>query len=293
MYAAEAAPSRAEEPATARHYGTIVVVGGGCYGSYYVRQLRRAAVAGRIAWTRVLVVDRDPACRVAREATGGGEAAGAARGAPPKHNDVPPASHTHHQDTAPLPTVVCADWHDFFDGYLSAASGLPASATRDAIVPSPLMPHLMFDWILARSRARWPTRSITTGALARPPATPWERAAPDGTRYVSFATWMCPVNCIEPARCPHTRTTRDWSLPPALRAFVDQENAAGAPLAGPVLLHCTHRVYGVGMFDTRDVLSADAAVRNYAEANACRILVGTVSHCHGALNVMEVGPPRA
>src|SRR6476661_4504481 len=56
-------PARVER-ATQR-FGTIVVVGGGCYGSYYVRQLARAERAGALAWRAVAVVDRDPACRVA------------------------------------------------------------------------------------------------------------------------------------------------------------------------------------------------------------------------------------
>ena len=47
-------------------YGTIVVVGGGCYGSYYVRQLARAVAAGALACERVRVVDRDPGCQVGR-----------------------------------------------------------------------------------------------------------------------------------------------------------------------------------------------------------------------------------
>ena len=29
---------------------------------------------------------------------------------------------------------------------------------RDYVVPSPLMPHLMFEWLVARARARWPLR---------------------------------------------------------------------------------------------------------------------------------------
>ena len=45
-------------------FGTIVVVGGGCYGSYYVRQLGRAAHAGALAWDRAVVVDRDPGCMI-------------------------------------------------------------------------------------------------------------------------------------------------------------------------------------------------------------------------------------
>ncbi len=54
-------PARAPQ-----RYGTIVVVGGGCYGSYYVRQLERA-VERRAPSTieRIVVVDRDPGCAVA------------------------------------------------------------------------------------------------------------------------------------------------------------------------------------------------------------------------------------
>ena len=47
-----------------QRYGRIVVVGGGCYGTYYVRQLLRAERAGAITWDELVVVDRDPACAV-------------------------------------------------------------------------------------------------------------------------------------------------------------------------------------------------------------------------------------
>ena len=53
-------------------FGTIVVVGGGCYGSYYVRQLRRAANASAVRWNRVVVVDRDANCAVASDTKGNG-----------------------------------------------------------------------------------------------------------------------------------------------------------------------------------------------------------------------------
>src|SRR2546422_2466844 len=32
--------------------------------------------------------------------------------------------------------------------------------SHDYIVPSPLMPHLMFEWVLTRARERWPSRAI-------------------------------------------------------------------------------------------------------------------------------------
>ena len=40
-------------------YERIIIVGGGCYGGYYVRQLHRAARAGALVAESIVVVDRD------------------------------------------------------------------------------------------------------------------------------------------------------------------------------------------------------------------------------------------
>ncbi|HEY2377761.1 MAG TPA: hypothetical protein VGH98_17440 [Gemmatimonadaceae bacterium] len=249
-------------------FGTIVVVGGGCYGSYYVRQLRRAASAGAVTWTRVLVVDQNRDCALVAD--------GNARVGELSSDRV---------------DVVVDDWRAFFKGYLDDAAAHPDTTPDDAIVPSPLMPHLMFEWILGRARERWPGRDVVTAPLESAPDVPWQRATPAGPHYVSFAEWICPINCIEPATCPHTRAARTWSLPVAARAYVGGEQGRGRALAGPVIFHCTHRAYGVGMFDTREVLAGDNFVRSLAEKNAAEVLVGTMSHCHGAFERLVIGPP--
>ncbi|GAC1613626.1 MAG: hypothetical protein NVS4B3_28230 [Gemmatimonadaceae bacterium] len=78
-------------------------------------------------------------------------------------------------------------------------------------------------------------------------------------------------------------------MPPAMDQYADEARRSGTPLAGPAILHCTHRVYGVGMFDTTDVLAADALVHAAGTEGAARVLIGTVSHCHGALGVLAIG----
>jgi len=245
-----------------QRYGTIVIVGGGCYGSYYSRQLGRAARAGALAFERVLAVDRDPHCRVATERA----------------------------DLAlPELEIVTDEWTSFFDRYLDAAAENPDSGASDAIVPSPLMPHLMYEWLARRARNRWPARIVDSRPVDAPSGIPWQRRGADGTHYVSFAEWICPVNCIEPALCPATRGDRSWSMPPAVRAAAEEARQAGRNLAGPVIFHCQHRAYGVGMFDTRDVVAGDALVREVGEKGEVEVLVGTVSHCHGALSVLHIG----
>lgn len=251
--------SVADRPAVQRaplHFRRIVVMGGGCYGSWYSQQLTRAIARDALTAQEIVVVDRDPQCRVAVQA-----AAGAYAGAPVR--------------------VEVAAW----DAYIAEWLAIGAEAlAMDAMVPSPLMPHVCLDWLMARARARWPERSVLVEPLPVAPPMPWERAAPDGRHYVSFATWTCPVNCIEPARCPATRGPRDWSMPVAVQAFAD---GLAGPLDGACIFPCEHRTYGVGMIDAARIAAAEAMVTGPG-ALPRRLLVGTVSHCHGALGVLTI-----
>lgn len=238
----------------------IAIVGGGCYGTFYAGQLLRARRQGRVAYRRLLVVDRDPDCRFARDL-----------------------------GTGPDRELAVSDWDPFFDRWLGSPPAGAAGA-GDAIVPSPLMPHLMFDWLLRRARARWPGRTVEQRPLDLGPGTPYDAPAPDGTRYVSFADWICPVHCIEPAICPVIRGPRTWEMSEAAAALVGRL-AARRPTAGPVVLVCRHRVFGVGMFDVSAVLTGDAAVTAAGESGSeIGVVVGTVSACHGALSLLHLGP---
>ena len=241
-------------------FGRVVIIGGGCYGSWYAQQLQRAVAAGTLHAREIVVVDRNPGCKVAQQIAEGAYPSLALR----------------------LETTT---WDEYLLTWLG--QGVEALA-HDAMVPSPLMPHLCLDWLMARARSRWPGRQLTVEPLPAAPPMPWERAAPDGRHHVSFATWMCPVNCIEPERCPETRDTRWWSMPPALESYVSGQNT----LDGSFIFHCTHRRYGVGMIDAHAIAAADDALAAVDDAPR-RFLVGTVSHCHGALGVLAVAAKPA
>lgn len=239
----------------------IAVIGGGCYGRWYTQQLSRAFEKGALQAEQVTVIDRDAACQVAQALRE--QAFGA----------LPVRLHT-------------AEWSDWLAGWLDDVK--PADRQRDALVPSPLMPHLLLDWLVARATQRWPDRTVLVEPLREPPLMPWQRAAPDGRHYVSFAEWMCPVNCIEPSRCPATRGARSWSMPPAVQEYVAREREGGHELGGPIIFHCLHRTWGVGMIDADAIAAADETVARAGNAGEARVLVGTVSHCHGALGVLHI-----
>src|SRR5260370_38487578 len=114
----------------------VIGVGGGCYGRFYVAQLAKAKQGDKARFRRVVVVDRDSACR-ARVELG----------------------------DAPDRAYVVRDWTTYFGEFLGAAPPTAAGEPQDYIVPSPLMPHLMFEGVRARARERWPGRPGDTGAV--------------------------------------------------------------------------------------------------------------------------------
>jgi hypothetical protein len=53
---------------------------------------------------------------------------------------------------------------------------------------------------------------------------------------------------------------------------------------------CRHQVFGVGMFSAESVRAGDRLVADAgASGGPAEIVVGTISSCHGALNVLQLG----
>ena len=242
----------------------VIVIGGGCYGTFYAGQLAKAKAKGKARFRRVVVVDRAATCRARGEL---GE--------------------------APDRAFAVEEWGAFFDRFLAGVHTPPPGEPEDYIVPSPLMPHLMFEWVLRRARGRWPGRSVEIAPVPGEPGTPYDRTALDHTRYVSFADWLCPTHCVEPAICPAIGAPRTWEMGGAITALAGRLRALGRPVFGPALFVCRHHVFGVGTFAVAAVLEGDRIVaRAGAGAEPAEVLVGTISSCHGALNLLRIGAAR-
>jgi hypothetical protein len=236
----------------------VAIIGGGCYGSFYAGQLVTACRRAGLSVRRILVVDQDPGCAAAGLA--GSE-------------------------------LVVSDWAGFLGDFLEAEPPGPGQPD-DAVVPSPLMPHLMAQWLADTAARRWPDRPVELVSPERPLRTPYDTLGPDGTRYVSFADWICPTHCIEPLVCPMIRAPRTWEMSEALGAY-----AAGLalerPTAGPALFTTRHHAYGVGMFGAGEIRASRGAVLAAGASHpSVDVVVGTISACHGAISLLRIGPPR-
>lgn len=145
-----------------------------------MRQLLRAAAAGRLAVEGIVVVDRDRACPAARAFAD------------------------------PRVTFHAGEWGAFLDDALDA---LPADAQ---LVPYHWAPHLLVEWLRRQAEKRGAV--VGGGPPLAPRGLPYEGATSTGDRALSYAAWLCPAMCIEPELCPHTRGPRSWSLASDLAA---------------------------------------------------------------------------
>lgn len=228
---------------------TFVVIGGGIDGATHVRQLLRASAAGRLSTDRICVVDRDPSC---------------------------PAS----RFTDPRIRIEAALWSEWLDEHLDLLG--PA----DHLVPYHWAPHLLVEW-LSRQAARAGATVQRDGSVP-PHGVPYERPTVAGDTALSYATWLCPPLCIEPALCPHTRGPRDWSLAGDLEPDLEDGSLER------IVFRCLHLVYGVGTVPVAAISAARDRLFAGLRRGPKRYLVATSSHCHALATTLQVVPlPRA
>lgn len=231
----------------------FIIFGGGCYGSFYARQLVRAGQAGQPV-SEIVVVD---------------------------HNESPPARTA---VSSPLLRCVRQDWDEFCDDYF----GILSVDSPDQIVPPPFTPHLPLRWLLRQLPRDRPDLIWSLEPLRRMPGTPFQHQSEHGPLTVSHADWVCPVHCVEPQTCPVTRGPRYWDVAQTLETWSDALEGAGQKIAQIHLFQCLHYSHGVGTYGAALVARARYELsRANAITGPVRFLVGTVSHCHGAINLIR------
>jgi hypothetical protein len=219
----------------------LVVIGGGEFGTYHARQLAKAVRAGTVNGP-IAIVDRDEGCRAFAEL-----------------------------GRSPFVRPVRAEWDAYLRRWLREAS------PDDHLVPAPLAPHLVWEWLAAELDAV--PAPIPSGW-----GLPYELAPAGGSvAYLSAAAWRCPATCIEPEHCPALHAPRDWDL------AAEIESRARAHGYRPAVFRCLHLAAGIASIPARALLDTRAGLR--ADPPSTPILVATSSHCHAAIGALRIPPP--
>ena len=210
-----------------------------------MKRLFRAEAAGKITFGRIVVIDRDPGCAVASLVN-------------------------------ERVRLEVSSWNDWL------AENLSRSGMADHLVPYHWAPHVLLDWLTADLSRHGLTLRRTPGMGEPPARPPVLRETKAGDLAMSYAEWLCPPACIEPALCPHTRGPKSWSLAGEL---------ARAPRS--FVFPCLHLAYGVGtiplsaIFGVRDRLVD--ALRRGDVGPETPAWIASASHCHGLAARVTLG----
>ena len=248
----------------------FLVIGGGWYGAFYVRQLLRLLRGtSRVGLGRLHVVDHDTDCLVKREFKELIEA--------PNSPIV-----FHHRD-----------WKKFLAEYfeellLRADRG---EEIQDQYAPPCLAPHILLELFLEKAQKDIPHLTLKSLPLDSSFQTPVDMALPGGARALSFATWICPYSCIEPPTCPHTRGPKSWDMKTTLERMKEKKEGV---FAGPVpvdslhVFQCLHYAMGVGTIPMRSVVEEYLHFQEVMCVPGTHLsVVATVSSCHGLVGLVE------
>ena len=232
----------------------IIVIGGGCYGTFQTRRLLKAIEAGRIDRdSRIVIVDR---------------------------NESPPAMAEFVNDRRIV--FAKADWSSFLSDYFLNYSG----GSGDQLIPAHIAPHLLFEVCSNYLRIKGGC-SVEFEEVGTTFDLPFEKIS-GTTKYISAAAWLCPFSCIEPTVCPAIKAQRTWDL----SRLVPVRVAASADIT--IVFKTAHYAWGVSSIPTDGILESCRLILERAcasEKPPLKAVVATTSNCHGAVGSMKITPP--
>ncbi len=239
----------------------FLIVGGGCYGTFYTRQLLRGA--DRLGIEEIHVVDHDPQCQTVREF-----------GSQKKEEGGRLVFHFE-------------DWRVFLEKYFTDLLQRyeRGESVTEHYAPPCLAPHILFELFLEKARRDLPGIRFSQKPFLENVGTPLDLSLPTGNRALSFATWTCPHSCIEPPTCPHTRGPKDWDMKTYL---TDYFREGSVPIDSLHFFQCLHYAMGVGTIPMKSVVEEYIKFREVVRVPGTHLsAMATVSSCHGLLGLVE------
>lgn len=225
----------------------IYILGGGSEGTQYARWLMLARERGKIDFRELVIVDKNENCKI-------------------KNSEV---------------RIQNADWIDFLVHHIESSK----ADADDLIVPSHAAPHLLgMTFARLASSSGTKKNDLQMVDIPAPVGAPFEKRLEKGVVAVSMATWNCPANCPEPAKCPHIHAPRDWDLEIMLRDW-----AKKAGLDEFFVFPARHFAFAVSGIPSRTIIDSWRLLKKRLSTPGSYLIgVSTASACHGIISLFNV-----
>lgn len=157
---------------------------------------------------------------------------------------------------------------------------------KDTLVPDHTAKHVLLQVFLDITKKYFPNLTTEPVAFKSDFTTPFLHKSDDESVWaVSYATWMCPPDCDEPAICPHIKDKRTWDFNQSLEklfASLPGDTRAYRFSCSPLV----EEIAQIPMIQIQNALSD--YLKNLEKNPSQKIMVATHSHCHGILGQFGV-----
>lgn len=165
---------------------------------------------------------------------------------------------------------------------------------KDTLVPDHTAKHVLFQVFLDVTKKYFPNLKTEPVVFKSDFTTPFLHKSDDESVWaVSYATWVCPPDCEEPAICPHIKDKRSWN-------FNESFTKLFASLSADTHAYRFSCLPLVEEISQIPMIKIQNGISNYLEKVAgnnqskmthpLKIIVATHSHCHGILGQFGLQP---
>lgn len=248
---------------TTKEVGPIYVLGGGPLACRYLQELSEAQSAGELSYSKLHFVDP---------------------------SSEPPALEKFGEKAHFIENTYTAFLEEMIKAH--QGSGLEAGL----LIPDHSAPHVLFQVFLdlIRQHEIYRDRIIRITPFPDPnhpsgefPKTPFLKTFDSGICAVSYANWVCPVECEEPNICPAIKDPRTWNFNETFAHYTKDHHTD--PTLSVHLFSCLQLVRGVAFIPMDHIFHEwNRLVHKMEHEKKVNLFVATFSKCHGIIGTARI-----